>query len=86
MIKVELVDYYDVWGNAEDGYEVNNISRDGTFELENLEDETIIEKLKEIHYLNENATPENITVDDYYPYMEILESNGYPLGRLEVVK
>lgn len=86
MVKVELVDYYDVWGNAEDGYEVNNISREDTFELENLEDETIIEKLKEIHYLNENATPENITVDDCYPYMEILESNGYPLGRLEVVK
>lgn len=85
MVKVELVDYYDVWGNAEDGYEVN-ISREGTFELENLKDETIIEKLKEIHYLNENATPENITVDDCYPYMEILESNGYPLGRLEVVK
>lgn len=88
MVKTKLVDYFDVWGNAVDGYEVNNLCvLIETIELENLDDETIIKALHEIGWLSELATLETIEISDEYPYFEITEKEtGYPLGRLEVIE
>lgn len=88
MIKTKLVDYFDVWGNAEDGWEVNNLCvLIETIELENLEDETILDALHEIGWLSELATLETIEISDEYPFFEITEKGtGCPLGRLEVIE
>ena len=86
-VKVKLVDYFDVWGNAVDGWDVNNslCIMIGDIELENFEDKTIIKALHEIGWLTKLATLETIEINDEYPFFEITEKEtGFPLGRLEV--
>ena len=56
MQKYELYTY-DVWGNDDDGYEVNNVFSTGDFlELSgNESDSEIMEKLIDAGFANENA-------------------------------
>ncbi len=62
-----LVNYFDVWGNEEDGYEVNNACVEAEDVV--ITDETTDEDI--IDYLFQN---EYITDDDYSLYE--IESNG----------
>ena len=42
----EVIDHYDIWGNAKDGYEVNDSRRAGEIELDSkLRDEDILKAL-----------------------------------------
>jgi hypothetical protein len=63
----EIIDYFDVWGNQEEGWQVNN-ERNTGIEVsiplpddEWKEDDTI-EKLKSVGFLSENASIDNIEV------------------------
>ena len=84
-MKYKLIDYYDVLGNEEDGYEVNNLSTCVT-SIEIADDATdadIINYLKSVNFLNEKATTETVELDGYDFYIELTEKEtGYPLGRL----
>lgn len=85
----ELVDY-DVWGNAEDGYDVNDAYKTGEIitMTNDATDTDIIEYLKNIGYLNDKANSENIYIDsvDYEFAIEIFEADTMkPIGRLEAV-
>lgn len=77
---------YDVWGNNEDGYEVNNKFTTGiTLEIEETEsNEKIIKMLKDLNYLNklikfvvsDQSDENNIYIDlasDYRPICELRE-------------
>ena len=82
MFRANFMDYYDVWGNAEDGYEVNDATQlyEG-IELPDLEDETLFEALKERGYFQPFVKREEIKVEDFYPSLEIVrESDDFPLG------
>lgn len=60
-----LVDYFDVWGNEEDGFEVNDVSRlEGFFLPKDATDEQIIGILRASGYFNEKASAETVLVDD----------------------
>ena len=89
MSKYKLIDYFDVWGNAEEGYEVNNLCT-AIEEVEIPLDavaEDIIRILKEVNYLHEEAETALFEVVGDGEMIEIFrESDMYPLGRLELLE
>jgi hypothetical protein len=82
----ELVDYFDVWGNEEDGWEINNLSKEGEIVLEDFKPETIIESLKDFGFLSEICSLENVAIEWAGDIIEVLEkSNGKPLCSLREI-
>ena len=84
---VKVVNYFDVWGNEEEGYEVNNWD---TFKeelwLRDTEHDTIIERLKELNFLTEEASLENIEVWDDGEMIEFfVKETMCPMFRVEVI-
>jgi hypothetical protein len=61
---------YDVWGNANDGYEVNDIFRTSFIVELNKEDndETIIKKLKEAGYINNDVSNKDFEIEGEFKY------------------
>ena len=55
-MKFEIINY-DVWGNSQDGFEVNNAYSTGIFVdiNKNDSDKTILKKLKEVGFLKKTA-------------------------------
>jgi hypothetical protein len=72
---------YDTWGNAKDGYEVDDISSEGIFwqaeELPSFKD--IIACLKRCEYLKPRYR-----FNSQYPYedMEVIEYKGKPIAQV----
>lgn len=90
--KYKIVDYIDVWGNAEDGWEVNLWFNDYDTEdtclriAEDSTDEEIIDLLIRIGYLTPEVK-ELVYLESYDNEMiEIVaRENDYPIGRLEMI-
>ena len=88
LMKFQVVDYYDVWGNETDEWDVNGVSREDCYidlVFDNTDDE-IIEKLVEVRYLSVDAV-DHVNVDwlDDTMIELTVKENGFPLGRLEKV-
>lgn len=88
LMKFQLVDYYDVWGNEVEGWDVNGISREDVYinlVFDNTDVE-VIEKLVEVGYLKANAV-DRVNVDwlDDTMIELTVKENGFPLGKLEKV-
>lgn len=95
--KYKLVDYFDVWGNEEDGWDVNNVciyyNTDETCLRisEDATDEEILEYLVQIGYLK--TIDESVKITDVVYLescdIEVIEirqtENDFPLGRLEMM-
>ena len=85
----KLIDYFDVWGNAEDGWEVNDLTtvEDDIVIAEDSTDEEIIDFLIQIEYLKPEAR-ENVHLESYDNEMiEIVQTkDDYPIGRLEMIR
>ena len=61
----KLIDYFDVWGNETDGYEVND-KIDTNIMLEipyDVTDEELISKLINVGFFGNNATIENVRIE-----------------------
>ena len=90
MNKYKLIDYFDVWGNQENGWEVNNLcSLEEEYGLliitDDATDEEIIDYLIQIGYLGDEAK-ENIRIEGDDCMIELFsKENDMPLGRLEEV-
>lgn len=90
--KYKIVDYIDVWGNAEDGWEVNDLTSyydtdDTCLRIsEDATDEEIIDFLIQINYLKPEAK-ELVYLESYDNEMiEIVQAkDDYPIGRLEMI-
>lgn len=86
--KYKIVDYIDVWGNAEDGWEVNDLTtaEDDIVIAEDSTDEEIIDLLIRIGYLTPEVK-ELVYLESYDNEMiEIVaRENDYPIGRLEMI-
>lgn len=84
----KLIDYFDVWGNATDGWEVNNLCtvEDDIIIAEDATDEEIIDFLIQIEYLKPEAR-ESVHLESYDNEMiEIVQTkDDYPIGRLEMI-
>ena len=83
----ELVDYFDVWGNSEDGFDVNNLSviEDDIVIDDNATDEEVLDYLiNTIGWLKPDAKAK-IDVEDLGDgFIEFtVAETGEPLGRLQ---
>ena len=87
MFRANFINYFDVW-NGPDGYEVNNLCvQFERIPLADLEDKTLIDELKARNFLNDKANPDTVTVNDYYPYLELeVTETGEPIGRYEIIE
>ena len=84
-----VCNYTDIWGNAEDGYEVNNQCYEdtGLFLVNDIEDQLIIDMMIELGYLKDTAIAGvNVNVCNMGDRIEIEESDGRPLYGLEMVE
>jgi hypothetical protein len=88
MDKYKVINYFDVWGNEEDGWEVNNLCSEGYITVKDYTNvEEIVQALKDMErpFLNELATVEALEVHNDYEMIEFFEKrNGMPLFRLEL--
>lgn len=86
--KYQLIDYFDVLGNSEDGYEVNNLSRE--FEVILPYDSTIedvINTLISKGYFTPLATRWTVEAWDDGEIIELYQvEDGFPLCRLEYIE
>ena len=85
-----LVDYFDVWGNEEDGFEVNNLCYLDDIKIEINEDSShkdIIDILKKYNYLKQTVKESDFDVWDDFEMIEFSNAeNGMPLFRLELIR
>ena len=81
-----LVDYFDVWGNEVDGWDVNNssIEFDDLYIDPTASNEEIVDYLKSIGYFASTVTLDQLTIEDGGDYIEFFQaSDGMPLCRLD---
>ncbi|QIW88614.1 hypothetical protein P59_245 [Bacillus phage P59] len=89
MVKYTLINYFDVWGNEEDGWEVNNLCKEGELELsDNADDQEVLAALIDFGFIREDVTLEQIDIAAYdLDFIEFFQAdNQYPIGRLEIVR
>ncbi len=90
-MRMILVDYFDVWGNPEDGFEVNNLVRydEKPVEINDLSDEfDILISLVSYGYLKPEAVKlleVDFTMNDFCLEINIKET-GEPVCRLEYME
>ena len=86
--KYRLVDYFDVWGNEEDGFEVNNLAviEDDITISDDATEQDILDLLYNMEYLN-TKDPSKINVEMFDPDMiELFDAKTEcPICRLERV-
>ena len=85
--KYKLINYFDVWGNEKDGYEVNNLCTEAD-DLWIDDDSTLKEIAKFLVQIGFLVTSDmrKLYLEDDGTYIEIYQRKGmYPLGRLEEI-
>jgi len=88
-MKIEFVDFWDVWGNPKDGWEVNNLSRNEytsrKFDIWNRK--KVLKWLKRIKYLKKTVREKSIewkeTDEGYILYQA---NNGLPLCEIRLLE
>lgn len=87
----KVVDYFDVWGNEEEGFEVNNLATIGTIEISDYTNyHDILRKLVEINFLTSDIPVgdilDQLSIYNEYEIIEFSELNSdKPLFRLELI-
>lgn len=88
-----VIDYFDVWGNMRDGWEVNNqcVLAQTAFIDYDAQDfkRAIMAGMKKAGFFNKSARMASFHVDwncSDGDYIELRLGNGYPICRLEAVK
>lgn len=88
MLVCELVNYFDVWGNAKDGFEINNLCKEGTVLIpENHTHKDIVQALKDVGFFKKHVRSNMIDVSDNGDGIMIeieKRRDGKPVCRLEV--
>lgn len=78
----ELWDYFDVWGNEQDGWEVNNQTKveENIVVGDNWENDDIVKYLVQQGYFKTEVKPDNLYILWECDYIEIYDKeNGKPL-------
>lgn len=84
----ELINYFDVWGNPEDGFDVNDLDRTGEIITitDDATDEDIVDGLINMGFLKSDAKGRIYVEDMGDGFIELsVEETGEPIGRLELV-
>ena len=85
-----LIDYFDVWGNEEDGWEVNNLGpiEDDIIFVDDVSDQEILDYLIDtVGWLSPDAR-NKVRVESWDPdFIEFfVDDTDMPLGRLEATR
>ena len=86
--RLRLINYFDVWGNKKDGWDVNNacMEWDDVWTCD-LDDKTLLKILKNTDFLQKHVRINQIDFEWVNP--EICEISArkshYPLGMLEII-
>jgi hypothetical protein len=87
MVEATLVNYFDVWGNKKDGWEINNLCTEGTITLpDDFDRKDIVKAIKAIGFFKPSVRLNMLEIEDLYPYYEIShKAAGYkPVCRIEI--
>lgn len=87
MSKYRLINYFDVWGNEKDGYEINNlcVEADDLWISDDSTEKEILKFLVQIGFLR-TSDRRKVYIEELGEMMEIYQRKGnYPLGRLEKI-
>lgn len=83
----DLIDYFDVWGNEEDGWDVNDLAKveEGIYIDDSLSDEEIVDYLiDEVGFFSPSARGKIEVDSSSGDFIEFFDAGTYePLGRLE---
>lgn len=86
----KLINYFDVWGNKKDGWEVNNLCQEGEpFELSlDCTQKDVLAKIKEVGFFKPSVRMNMISFSVWDQYMIEIEqkSTGKPICRLEYIE
>ena len=88
VTKWKLVNYFDVWGDEEGGWQVNNLCTefDDLNITDDATDKDILDYLKNIGFLT-TSDRRRVYLADMGDMIEIYQrKDNYPLGRLERVR
>lgn len=87
MNRYELVNYFDVWGNKREGYEVNNLCKEGQLDLpENATYKDIIQAIKAFGFFKKTVRTNMVDISNDFEMIEIDERRtGKPVCRLELI-
>jgi hypothetical protein len=86
--KYEVINYFDVWGNKTDGWEVNNQCAEGYILVTDYTDyEELVGHLKAMDLLHYEVKPEELEWYNDYEIIELFDKrNGMPLFMLRLVR
>jgi len=75
--KWQLIDYFDVWGNAKDGWDINNcrVVEENIWLDDSVTDKEILKYLEKIGYLN-TSDMRKLVVEDLCDILEICQRKG----------
>ena len=82
-----LYDYFDVWGNAEDGWDVNDVSKefDDLYIDPSATNEDIVDYLKSIGYFANDVQMSDLEILDNGDMIEFNKADdGMPICRLQL--
>jgi len=82
---LRLIHYFDVWGNAKEGFEVNNFCEQAILEFpEWPTKEEILKRLKKIDFINKTVRMRSVRWDENYSdAIGIEDRDGRPVAFLE---
>jgi hypothetical protein len=88
VLKYNLVNYFDVWGNAVEGWEVNNLCSEGIVEItENATKSDLIQALIDKGFFLDTVIEKDVEIQNDFEMIEFfVESNMYPICRLELIR
>ena len=88
MYRLRLIDYFDIWGNEKDGYEINDIRIvwDNIW-TQNLDDKTLLRILKNTNFLQKHIRTNQLIFNWLGPgCCEIsIRKTNYPLCRIDII-
>ena len=84
-MKYTLINYFDVWGNSDDGYEVNNLCNEGNLDIVNDTNDDILQALKDFGFINDWVKTSDIDIWNNGYMIELFALNGLPICRLEAI-
>jgi hypothetical protein len=81
-MEYRAINYFDVWGNEEEGYNVNDSCEESVrmFISDNMGDSDIVQMMVELGYLKDTAVlGENVFITSTGDGYELEGTGGYPL-------
>jgi len=88
-MKIELTDYWDIWGNEEEGWEVNNIARNEytTRKFDIWDRKKVLQWLKRIEYLQKRVRRDMLEWEETdQGFILYQASNGIPLCEIRLLE